>query len=87
MNISECSLLALKCQDRHTKILHQRALSHKLYLFLGRFKPQICKPMKAVCGLDVDKDRKNPNHKLISPNFLLAKKSPISPRIAVNCTV
>ena len=36
MNISECSLLALKCQDRHTKILHQRALSHKLYLFLGR---------------------------------------------------
>ena len=57
MNISECSLLALKCQDRHTKILHQRALSHKLYLFLGRFKPQICKPMKAVCGLDVHKFR------------------------------
>ena len=43
--------------------------------------------MKAVCGLDVDKDRKNPNHKLISPNFLLAKKSPISPRIAVTCIV
>ena len=32
------------------------ALSHKLYLFLGRFNPQICKPMKSVCGLDVHKD-------------------------------
>ena len=33
------------------------------------------------------KIEKKSNHELISPNFLLAKKSPISPRIAVACTV
>ena len=36
MNISECSLLALNVKTDIPKILHQRALSHKLYLFLGR---------------------------------------------------
>ena len=53
MNITERSLLEL---NDIPKILHQRALSHKLYLFWEEINPQICKPMKSVCGLDVHKD-------------------------------
>ena len=57
MNISECSLLELKCQDRHTKNLASTcSKSQIIFIFGQKLLIPNMKPMKSVCGLDVHKD-------------------------------